>query len=79
LKREGFQGCCTLLLLLLCCREMERRTRVEVVTDPCHPTLYNPIRPVYAPEWTQHKLVAAADLDKGDILGLYWGDIKTNR
>jgi hypothetical protein len=58
---------------------MERRTRVEVVTDPCHPTLYNPIRPVYAPEWTQHKLVAAADLDKGDILGLYWGDIKTNR
>lgn len=58
---------------------MEARTSVEVVTDPCHPTLYNPIAPVYAPPSTQHRLVAAVPLAKGDLLGLYWGQVKTNR
>jgi hypothetical protein len=70
---------------------MEARTRVEVVTDPCHPTMYNPIRPVFpdnadnavsepeAAPSTQHRLVAAKTLAEGELLGLYWGDVKTSR
>jgi hypothetical protein len=63
-----------------CRRRLSARTRVEVVTDPCHPTQYNPIRPAFAsgPDGEQHMLLAAEALPRGELLGLYWGTLVTH-
>ena len=58
-------------------RALEKRTRVEVVTDTCHPCLHNPVRPAILPPSQHYMLTARTELGKGSLLGLYWGDVMT--
>lgn len=77
---------CAVSTCMLCvsfcnvCRQLNGRTRVEVVRDPCHPTQFNPIRPAFPPAEgsEQHMLVANQALQKGEQLGLYWGQLVTH-
>lgn len=66
-----------------CCRQLSLLTRVEAVADPCHPCLHNPLpRPLPLKGSAECQraplmLVAAERLPAAQLLGLYFGDIKT--
>lgn len=70
-------------IMRVCCwpcrRCLEKRTRVEVVTDPCHPCFHNPVRPAILPPDTHYRLTARTNLKAGGLLGLYWGEVVTMR
>lgn len=62
-----------------CCSRMSRLTRVEVVTDPCHPCMHNPVRPATMPPSRHLMLTARSNLPPGSMVALYFGDVTSMR
>jgi hypothetical protein len=65
-----------------CCRDLPQLTRVEVVVDPCHPCLRNPLpQPLLQPGGAAQRqplmLLAAQHLQPDTLLGLYYGEAMT--
>ncbi|GLI71745.1 hypothetical protein VaNZ11_017060 [Volvox africanus] len=59
-------------------RPLQRRVRVEPITDRCHPCFRNPFEGLASVK-ERRKLVATGPLPEGSLLGMYTGELRSGK